>query len=223
MTLGVTLNVPHDLYSGNLPLYGYRVDTYHHGNLRRAALDRALKVVAERGPQALSLREIAADLGVSHTAPRHHFGSIKGLLTAIAAEGFDMLRGRLVALREAGAPFLEFGVAYVEFATENPAHFTVMFQPTLTDPNDSSLTEASQGAFNELRAGVAAIAPQSTTELAAALVTASWSMMHGLATLDLTGNLARSQIRELLGLSDIADIARCAGGLLGGSQGGSSS
>lgn len=199
------------------------MDTYHHGNLRRATLDRALVVVAERGPHALSLREIAADLGVSHTAPRHHFGSIKGLLTAIAAEGFDMLRDRLVALREAESPFLEFGVAYVEFATEHPAHFAVMFQPTLTDPNDPSLAEASQGAFNELRAGVATIAPHSTTEHAATVVTAAWSMMHGLATLDLTGNLARSQIRELLGLSDIADIARRAGDLLGGSQDRSSS
>ena len=198
------------------------MNTYHHGDLRRAALDRALEIVAEIGPQALSLRAIAADLGVSHTAPRYHFGSNTGLLTAIAVEGFTILRDRLVALRETGAPFLEFGVAYVQFATEHSAHFAVMFQPTLTDSEDAALAEASQGAFGELRAGVAAIAPHSTTEHAAAVVTAAWSMMHGLATLELTGNLAHSQIRELLGASDIADIARRTGGLLSGSQGGGS-
>lgn len=194
--------------------------TYHHGDLRRAALDRALEIVAELGPQALSLRAIAADLGVSHTAPRYHFGSNTGLLTAIAAEGFGLLRNRLATLREAESPFLEFGVAYVQFAADHPAHFAVMFEPTLTDPDDPALAEASQGAFGELRAGVEAIAPHSSTEHAAAVVTAAWSMMHGLATLDLTGNLAHSQIRELLGVSDIADIARRAGALLGGSQGG---
>lgn len=198
------------------------MNTYHHGDLRRAALDRALEIVAEIGPQALSLRAIAADLGVSHTAPRYHFGSNTGLLTAIAVEGFTILRDRLVALRETEAPFLEFGVAYVQFATEHSAHFAVMFQPTLTDAEDATLAEASQGAFGELRAGVAAIAPHSTTEHAAAVVTAAWSMMHGLATLELTGNLAHSQIRELLGASDIADIARRTGGLLSGSQGGGS-
>lgn len=209
-----------DLYIGNLPSYSFCVDTYHHGDLRRAALDRALEVVAERGPHALSLRAIASDLGVSHTAPRHHFGSNTGLLTAIAAEGFGILRDRLVALREASAPFLELGVAYVEFATQHPAHFAVMFQPTLTDLSDPSLTEASDGAFGELRAGVEAIAPHSSTEDAAAVVTAAWSLMHGLATLDLTGNLDRSRIRELLGLTNIDDIARRTGGFLTASQGG---
>lgn len=198
------------------------MNAYHHGDLRRAALDRALKVVAERGPHALSLRAVAADLGVSHTAPRHHFGSNTGLLTAIAAEGFGILRDRLVALREERAPFLELGVAYVEFATQHPAHFAVMFQPTLTDPDDTALTEASDGAFGELRAGVAAIAPHSSTEDAAAAVTATWSLMHGLATLELTGNLDRSRIRELLGLTNISDIARRTGGLLTGSRGGAS-
>lgn len=193
------------------------MDSYHHGDLRRAVLDRAVQIVAERGPLSLSLRAIAADIGVSHTAPRHHFGSNTGLLTAIAAEGFGILRDRLVDLRAAEAPFIEVGVAYVEFAVAHPGHFAVMFQPTLTDPDDPALTEASRGAFDELRTGVTAIAPQSSTEDAAAVVTAAWSLMHGLATLDLTGNLERSQIRGLLGLTDIADIARRAGGLLTGS------
>lgn len=196
------------------------MSTYHHGDLRRAVLDRALEVVAKSGPQALSLRAIAGDLGVSHTAPRHHFGSNRGLLTAIAAEGFALLRDRLVALREAHAPFLEIGVAYVEFATQHPAHFAVMFQPTLTDPDDPALAASSEGAFSELRAGVTTMAPHSTPDDAAAVISAAWSLMHGLATLELTGNLERSQIRELLGLTDISDIARRTGRLLNGSPDG---
>lgn len=194
------------------------MNQYHHGDLRRAVMDRALEVVAEQGPLALSLRAVAADLGVSHTAPRHHFGSNTGLLTAIAIEGFEILRERLAQLRDQRAPFLELGVAYVEFASAHPAHFAVMFQPTLLDPTDAILERAADATFAELRAGVEAIAPGSSTQDAAAVVTAAWSLMHGLATLELTGNLERSQIRRLLGLTDIADIARRAGSLLGASS-----
>jgi AcrR family transcriptional regulator len=63
------------------------IDAYHHGDLRRAVLDRAVQVIASEGTDALSLRALAADLGVSHTAPRHHFASRQGLLTAVAVEG----------------------------------------------------------------------------------------------------------------------------------------
>lgn len=190
------------------------MDNYHHGDLQRAVLDRALEVVNDSGAASLSLRAIAADIGVSHTAPRHHFGSNTGLLTAIATEGFATLRGRLAKLRHADAPALELGVAYVEFAAEYPAHFAVMFQPTLLDADDASLTEASEGAFAELRSGIEGLAPYSTAEDAAATVTAAWSLMHGLAALELTGNLERSGIRELLGVADLASMARRTGALL---------
>lgn len=196
------------------------MDSYHHGDLRRAVLDRALDVVRETGPAGLSLRALAADLGVSHTAPRHHFGSNTGLLTAIAAEGFEMLRDRLAQVRRSGAEPIELGVAYVEFAADQPAHFAVMFQPKLLDVENVALAEASDGAFAELRNGIESLAPFSTIETAATAVTAAWSLMHGLATLELTGNLERSRIREMLGVADLASIARRTGLLLSGSSNG---
>ncbi|MFC7657596.1 TetR/AcrR family transcriptional regulator [Pseudonocardia benzenivorans] len=61
---------------------------YHHGNLRRALLDASAQLVGERGPAALSLREVARRAGVSHAAPAHHFTDRRGLLTALAAEGW---------------------------------------------------------------------------------------------------------------------------------------
>lgn len=196
------------------------MDSYHHGDLRRAVLDRALEVVSESGATGLSLRGVAADLGVSHTAPRYHFGSNTGLLTAIAAEGFGILRDRLLELRLVDAPPIELGVAYVEFAAGHAAHFAVMFQPTLLDADDAVMTEASDGAFAELRSGIEAMAPHGSVEDAAAAVTAAWALMHGLAALELTGNLERSRIRELLGVVDLASIARRTGALLSGSPSG---
>ncbi|RNL86017.1 TetR/AcrR family transcriptional regulator [Halostreptopolyspora alba] len=192
-------------------------DHYHHGDLRRAVLDRALEVIAAQGAEALNLRAIAADLGVTHTAPRHHFGNRQGVLTAIATEGFTELARRLRAPEAEGQPFLEAGVAYVEFALARPAHFQVMFQPTLLDDDDEALAEAEDAAFAVIRDGVAELERAGAVEDAAAAVIAGWGLMHGVASLALSGSLDKARVRDLIAGGDIVGIARRSGGMLYGS------
>ena len=187
-------------------------DGYHHGNLRQAVLERAVAVIAADGPNGFSLRSLAADLGVSHTAPLHHFRSREGVLNAVAAEGFRLLSERLVAARDEG--FLEVGVEYVAFALDHPAHFQVMFTPTLLDENDPELAAARTAAFAELRGGVAAMASAGKVEDAATAVVASWSLVHGIATLALTGNLDKAELRALVADGDILAIARKSAAML---------
>ncbi|MFP3992664.1 helix-turn-helix domain-containing protein, partial [Streptomyces sp. E11-3] len=116
--------------------------SYHHGNLRRAILTAALEVIRTDGPTGLSLRDLARRAGVSHAAPAHHFKDRAGLLTAIAAEGFDLL-----AVALADAPDLrERGVRYVRFGVEHPAHFQVMFRPELLRGDDAELGVARERA-----------------------------------------------------------------------------
>jgi AcrR family transcriptional regulator len=158
--------------------------TYHHGNLRREILDAALATIAESGPTALSLRDLARRVGVSHAAPAHHFGDKAGLLTAIATEGYELLGA---ALREAAPEgFLAVGVAYIEFAITHPAHFTVMFEPGLFHTDDPSL-QAAQRAATELLYGPAAAEYPERDTLRVGI--AGWSFAHGFASLWLTGNL----------------------------------
>jgi AcrR family transcriptional regulator len=195
-------------------------DSYHHGDLRSAVIARAVDVIAAAGPDAFSLRSLATDLGVSHTAPRHHFGDRRGVLTAIAADGFAELAERLAAVRRAGESFLEQGVAYVEFAVAHPAHFQVMFTPTLLDQQDEALVTARSATFAELRAGVDRMSDGSGRQDAAAAVIAAWSLVHGVATLGLTGNLDASDLRELLGAGDLSDVTRRSAALLYGSPSG---
>lgn len=94
---------------------------YHHGNLRQAVLDRAAVVLRERGAAGLSLRELSADVGVSHAAPRRHFADRQALLDAVAADGFARLGTRLREavdahpryadrLRAAATAYLDFGL-----------------------------------------------------------------------------------------------------------------
>jgi len=194
------------------------IDAYHHGDLRRAVLDRAVQVIAADGAEALSLRALAADLGVSHTAPRHHFVSRQGLLTAVAAEGFRELWSRLDRIREAGGSFGDVGVGYVEFALDRPAHFSVMFTPAALDLDDPELDQAMDAAFALLRQGVDELPDPAVREDAAAAVIASWSLVHGLATLALTGNLDKARVRDLVADGHILDLARRSVGMLFGSS-----
>ncbi|OLT27214.1 TetR family transcriptional regulator [Nocardiopsis sp. CNR-923] len=187
-------------------------DGYHHGNLRAAVLKRAAEVIEEEGPHSFSLRSLAADLGVSHTAPRHHFGSREGVLNAIATEGFLILAERLRDNREAGGDFLETGVEYVRFAVDHPAHFQVMFTPTLLNARDPELAAARTAAFDELVTGADTVAEAAGDEPAA--VVGGWSIVHGIATLALTGNLDSSGVRSLFGDADLIDITRRSAGLL---------
>src|SRR5215472_18015254 len=104
--------------------------TYHHGDLRAAILTEAARLVAERGADGVSLRELARGAGVSHAAPAHHFTDRRGLFTALAAQGFRLLTA---ALTDARGRFADAALAYVRFALEHPGHYRVMFDRALLD------------------------------------------------------------------------------------------
>lgn len=64
---------------------------------RRRILDAAEKRLSEGGPEAIRLQELAGDLGISHPAILHHFGSREGLLEALEARSIERLRSDLLA------------------------------------------------------------------------------------------------------------------------------
>src|SRR4051794_37952119 len=160
--------------------------SYHHGNLREEILTAAVAVIARDGVDAMSLRTIATGLGVSHTAFRRHFGDREGVLTALAVQGHRMLATALTAAGARGE-FLDVGVAYVTFAIAHPGHFAVMFRPDLLDNSDPGLAAARAEAFAPLQTGVAGMRLDDPV----AGEVAGWGLVHGIATLALTGSLRR--------------------------------
>jgi AcrR family transcriptional regulator len=162
---------------------------YHHGDLPRVLLEAAVEAIAEVGPGAVSLRELARRAGVSHAAPAHHFGDKAGLLTAVAADGFRRLAATLRETYEASGSFLEVGVAYVGFAVTHRAHFEVMFRPELYRTDDPELVRARDAARALLYppAADANNSPDDGGDMRAGV--AAWSLVHGLATLWLNQNL----------------------------------
>lgn len=169
---------------------------YHHGNLRATLLEAAEAELAEKGIEGLSLRSIAKRAGVSHAAPAHHFGDINGLLTALAASGFE----RLVALQKARqakaaqtprARLEASGLGYIDFAMTCPALFRLVFSSSRPDFEVSELQGAASAAFNLLVHDVGEVAgvdPQQD-ETAMIDVMATWAITHGLADLMNAGRL----------------------------------
>src|SRR5258706_6813060 len=105
---------------------------YHHGDLRDTLLQSALELLESEGIDALSLRELARRVGVSHAAPSHHFPDKRALLAALAAHGFatladEMDRAATRAGRDPVRRLTATGVAYVRFALAHPRLFRLMF------------------------------------------------------------------------------------------------
>jgi AcrR family transcriptional regulator len=176
-----------------------RARPYHHGDLSKALLSEAANLVETEGVAALTLRELARRLGVSHAAPTSHFADKDALLGALAAQGFGELADALAAARggtrgTAAARLRELGRAYVRFAREKPGHYRVMFgrgwkrqlPPGLAHQGDRAYALLEEAVTAAHPVGRAAAMPERVREA----VFLAWSVVHGAAMLLLDGPLA---------------------------------
>ena len=176
---------------------------YHHGDLRRALVDAARRLLEAEGPSALSLRAVAREAGVSPAAPYHHFKDKAELLDAVAHEGWLMLNTRM---REAKAAehgrqqLTALGIAYVCFAREHPALYRVMYDAArdkealpidMENPNEESAYCMVRETMVEHGAD-----PTAETDLELATI-ASWCAAHGLA--EMAGFKQFGHMKDALG------------------------
>ncbi len=175
-------------------------DSYHHGDLRNALLQAALRLVAEKGAEGFSLREAAREVGVSPAAAYRHFEDKKALMGSLVVGGMgqlalameravDGIKGRAGSAARAVAELAVTGQAYVEFAVRHPEQFQVMFGPWCDHLDftevPSEAKPRGRDAYQILvdsldglvRAGAITPAARAGAELPA------WSMVHGLASL----------------------------------------
>jgi AcrR family transcriptional regulator len=123
---------------------------YHHGHLRAALLGEAERTLREQGIDALSLRDLARQAGVSHAAPRRHFADRQALLDALAASGFARLDDEVRAAIDAAgedyqARLRAVATAYVRFAIRDAALLELMFTAKSAAPGAEN---AAPGANN---------------------------------------------------------------------------
>ena len=182
-----------------------KADAYHHGDLPRAMLLEAVKTIQRRGVDALTLRSVGENLGVSRTALYRHFANKEALLGAVAHDGFRKLRKELFDawdLTGRGRPGFEaMGSAYVSFAVRHPSHYRVMFGGVLRSgdaalpPGDKTVDAFGVlvDALIELQAG--GLVRGDPPEQLALFV---WSVVHGVAMLALDGVLQTPQATDTL-------------------------
>ncbi len=161
---------------------------YHHGDLPNALRRAAEEVITEKGLGNFSLREVARRAGVSHAAPCHHFGDVRGLLTSLATEGFEVLcRVTSEAASRETDPserLVAIGEAYVALAAQYPAHCQVMFRVDVVDQSDQRLMDAGLRAYGVLRDTVADLISSENLKVDLDNTTnLCWSAMQGLVEL----------------------------------------
>jgi len=177
---------------------------YHHGDLRRALLQASIRLIAETGPAAFTLREVARMAGVSHNAPYRHFRDKETLLAEVAAEGFTQLARSLQqhADRRRGAVqrFRAAGEGYVEFALRWPQHFTVMFDTPPPRENHPIYAAAAAQAFGALLGYIVECQQEGALPAGDArrFALVAWSLVHGIAKLAVAGRLAMASKAEVL-------------------------
>jgi AcrR family transcriptional regulator len=180
-----------NVYSDNMisNANSVNIKSYHHGDLRSAAIAEGLTQLEKGSVDEVSLRAIARNIGVSATALYRHFPDKMALLKALAQHGIDRLgEEQRIALQSAGGGldgFTAAGRTYVRFALRHPALFRLAMtcypQPFAPDPDAAD-------AMALLRSSIAELLPAgSSVDEQRAAVLQSWSMVHGLAMLMLDG------------------------------------
>ena len=117
---------------------------YHHGDLRRALIQRAAEVIESDGIEALTLRGLARDLGVSHGAPNRHFRNKTELLSALATEAYEQAHAATMAAADAVGEdpirrLNAMGRGYLGWALDNRALFNALNHPDIKRSADEKL------------------------------------------------------------------------------------
>lgn len=168
---------------------------YHHGDLRSALIEEGLAQLDVKAPDAVSLREIARNVGVSATAVYRHFPDKAALLDALCGVGGERLADAFhEAMSEATdqrAAFRAMGRAYVKFALRNPSIFRLMMtQARKSDGERNALADATAKPFGMLSETLNTLMPADASKTDRKIRRLqAWSMVHGLAMLMLDGQV----------------------------------
>jgi AcrR family transcriptional regulator len=200
--------------------------TYHHGDLRAALVNAAAAEIERSGYETLSLRELAASLGVSRAAPYRHFVDRRALLAALAAEGFDDLtaihRKAIAGGKTPQARLIAAGRGYLAFAAERPQLFRLMFVSDLLSGGtvpDPELIRAAGESYQVFEGMVAATLDNPDDSAIKAATIAIMSSTYGFALLRMGdrlkpfmyGRLTQAELVEAVLSMKVATLPRAAG------------
>ena len=181
--------------------------------LRDACIVAAQEVIAERGIENLSLRDVARKLGVSHQAPYKHYRSRDHLLAEVMRRCFQRFAAHLDARPRFDDPEQDLeslGIQYLGYAHQHPIEYRVMFSTVWPESSEQlDLVQDATHAFDVLRGVLRRMhgdspAMREAVELDALYI---WSTVHGLAgvmngqcigLIDLKANVLKHAVRHAM-------------------------
>ena len=174
-------------------------NTYHHENLKQELIETGIRIMAEDGIQALTIRSLAAACGVSHTAPYKHFRNKEEIITAVtvhvkerfAASLLETLR--TIPEEDSGKRIVELGKSYVHFMLENPYYLKILFFSNGTRTIGSAILEENVDFTDPLSIfKETAIAHLKSLHIQPENyeyhIVAMWGLVHGITLMLMNGN-----------------------------------
>jgi AcrR family transcriptional regulator len=190
------------------------INTYHHGDLRDALVQAALREAEQGGPEAISIKALSGKLGVSQPAPYRHFADREALLTAVAAEAFRQFNAVLkeaIGKSSKRSKLSRLALAALDFGLRRNGIYRLMFASRIMAcaPKDSELHGAATETFGLVLEALEAPAVGLLRERHALQI---WAALHGVVMLAeqglLTGQVARVTREELV--EDIVEQTKSA-------------
>src|SRR5260370_27662717 len=180
------------------------LNTYLHGELRDALVQAALREAEQGGPEGISLKALAKELGVSQPAPYRHFADREALLEAVTAEAFRQFSAILresIAKPSKRSKLSRFAQATLAFGLRRNGIYRLMFASRTMpcSPKGGELHNAAMETFALLMEALEAPAVRLLRERHALKI---WAALHGVVMLAeqglLTGQLADMTREELV-------------------------
>lgn len=172
-------------------------------DFRERLCDAAERLFAEKGPEAVTMRQLAAELGVSPMTPYRYFQDKEDILAAVRTSGFNRFAEALEraydSVEGARAKGAAVGEAYINFAFEHPQAYKAMFD--LNQPHEENYPDLVEAAKRSRRTmtgyvetlvaeGVLAGDPDEIGQM-------FWAATHGSVVLELSGKIPAGTARRL--------------------------
>ncbi|HEX5378150.1 MAG TPA: TetR/AcrR family transcriptional regulator [Phenylobacterium sp.] len=170
---------------------------------RERLCEAAERLFAAKGPDAVTMRQLATELGVSPMTPYRYFKDKDDILAAVRTNGFNRfaqaLETAFASTRDARGRSTAVGEAYLTFAFEHPQTYKLMFD--LNQPQEHEYPDLLAAAHRAHATQTAYV-----KELVGAHVLAGdpeeigrmyWAATHGAVTLELAGKLPHGMARKV--------------------------
>lgn len=165
--------------------------SFHHGDLKRALFEVAMSLLDEHGESGVTIRAVAREAGVSHSAPVNHYKDRRALLTAIVQSQFEIIledieQALLKAPNSQSDRVEVFADTLIQFGFRYPHRYHLLWRGDLIDHEAPQLLAVMDNIYDQLCDEI----ERSSTKMKVdsdTVAVALWSMLHGYIDMRLSG------------------------------------